>query len=245
MRFEDKYSNMNKLTKEILIKEIKDYYEKFKCIPSAQNRYDNGIHPTITYRKFFGSWNNAIIAAGFEPFKRPGRVECKCVQCNKLFTRNPATFKHKGVKTNHIFCSQSCAATYNNTHKTTGCRRSKLESYIEQQLIKDFPNLEIHFNRKDTIDSELDCYIPSLKLAFELNGVFHYEPIFSNEKLKQIQNNDQRKFQACLERQIEFCIINVSKLNRFKESNAKPYYDIIKNIVNKKLQIAHGLPGWI
>jgi len=44
-----------------------------------------------------------------------------------------------------------------------------------------YPDLVIHFNKKDAINSELDIYIPSLKLAFELNGIFHYEPIFGKE----------------------------------------------------------------
>ena len=36
--------------------------------------------------------------------------------------------------------------------------RSKLEKWLEEQLIKMYPNLEIHFNRKDAINSELDIY---------------------------------------------------------------------------------------
>jgi len=92
-----------------------------------------------------------------------------------------------------------------------------------------FPNLEFHLNKKDTINSELDIYVPRLKLAFELNGIFHYEPIFGKEKLSQIQNNDHRKFQACLERKIEFCTIDTSSLKYFKGRNAKKYLKIFKN----------------
>ena len=93
----------------------------------------------------------------------------------------------------------------------------------------------IKFNSKEDIDSELDIYIPSLKLAFELNGIFHYEPIFGKDKLRQIKNNDLRKFQACIEHTIELCIIDVAKLKYFKEQTAKQYLDIIKCIVNKKI----------
>lgn len=160
-------------------------------------------------------------------------VVTNCGNCGtKVERRNSEISKSKSKK---LFCSRSCAATYNNTHKTTGTRVSKLEVYLQNTLPKLFPNLEIHFNRKDTINSELDIYIPSLKLAFELNGIFHYEPIFGNDKLTQIQNNDHRKFQACLEHNIELCLIDVSSLKYFKEKNAQKYLEIICNIIKQKV----------
>lgn len=161
-----------------------------------------------------------------------------CKHCNKEIPYEKAKLRkadRKYYKFTNTFCGSSCAASYNNAHKTHGNRRSKLEAYIEEQLTVLYPNLEMHFNRKDTINSELDIFIPSLKLAFELNGIYHYEPIHGKDKLKSIQNNDNRKFQACLERDIELCIIDASKLTYFKESNATPYLDIVKKIVEQKL----------
>lgn len=121
---------------------------------------------------------------------------------------------------------------YRNANKIQGVRRSKLEAWLEQQLLALYPLLEFHFNRKDAINSELDIYIPSLKLAFELNGIFHYEPIFGSEKLGQIQNNDQRKHQACNERGIELCLIDTSSLKYFKPEKAKKYLSIITSIID-------------
>ena len=83
-----------------------------------------------------------------------------CKTCNISFEKNPNQIK----KTKNNFCSKSCAGTYNSTHKTHGNRRSKFEKYVEEQLLLLYPNLEIHFNKKDTINSEIDVYIPSLKL---------------------------------------------------------------------------------
>lgn len=153
-----------------------------------------------------------------------------CSQCGIEMIRRKSSFKGKNV-----FCSQSCGATYNNTHKTHGTRRSKLEVFLEEKLKELYPNLHIVFNGKETINSELDIYIPSLKLAFELNGIFHYEPIYGADKLKSIQNNDTRKFQACLEKGIELCIVDTSKLKYFKISNVQKYLDIISSIINCKL----------
>lgn len=153
-----------------------------------------------------------------------------CKNCNKEFFKNNSQIK----KTINSFCCSSCAAFYNNTHKTKGYRKSKFEVYLEEILPLKYPDLEFHFTRKDAINSELDIYIPTLNLAFELNGVFHYEPIYGADKLKQIQNNDNRKFQACLERNIELCIIDVSTMEYFKIDKCQKYLNIITDIIEKK-----------
>ena len=124
------------------------------------------------------------------------RIKLICTNCQKIFYRTPAHMKNSK---NH-FCSKSCSGTYNNLHKKHGIRRSKLEKWIEQKLSILYPNLEILYNDKQVINAELDIYIPSLKLAIEINGIFHYEPIFGESKLNQIQNNDKRKHQGFIGR---------------------------------------------
>lgn len=157
-------------------------------------------------------------------------TQVQCKSCKKQFTKPT---RHLKRSPNH-FCSSSCSTTYGNTHKKYGIKRSKLELWLEQQLPILYPYTEFHFARKDAINSELDIYIPSLKLAFELNGIFHYEPIFGPDQLAKIQNNDQRKHQACIEKGIELCIIDVSSLNYFKTEKAEKYLDIITSIINTK-----------
>lgn len=155
-----------------------------------------------------------------------------CANCSKPITKLQSSYQKS--KTKLFFCNSSCSATYNNTHKTYGYRRSKLEKWLETQLKILYPNLQILFNNKTAINSELDIYFPQLKLAFELNGIFHYEPIYGTSTLTKIQNNDNRKFQACLENTIELCIIDVSTFEYFKPDRAQKYLNIITNIVNQK-----------
>lgn len=154
-------------------------------------------------------------------------IKVKCTNCNKEFEKTKAEI---GINN---FCCRSCSAIYRNAHKTSGFRRSKLEVWLESQLKTIYPNLNILFNNRTTINSELDIYIPSLKLAFELNGIFHYEPIYGQNKLDQTQNNDNRKFQACAENNISLCIIDTSKQKYFKESTSKQFLDIIISIINQ------------
>ena len=155
-----------------------------------------------------------------------------CDQCHKPFKKFLCNIK----ATKHNFCCQSCAAKWYNAHKTKGTRISKLEVWLSKKLPKFYPSLEFHFNQTDAINAELDIFIPSLKLAFELNGIFHYEPIYGPEKLASMQTNDARKAQACLERGIELCIIDVSHQIYFKEQSSMKFLNIIKNIVDSKLE---------
>jgi len=161
------------------------------------------------------------------------RKEVKCENCGKITTKTLGEVKKS--KTNRFFCSRSCSGTYNNRHKTKGTRRSKLENYIEIKLGEIFHNLDIKYNEKNVIGSELDVYVPSLNIAFELSGIFHYEPIFGKNKLISIQENDKHKSKACYDARIDLCVIDTSGQKYFKESTSKKYLDIIVNIINERL----------
>lgn len=164
----------------------------------------------------------------------------------------------KKSKSGHVFCNSRCSVNWSNSHKTKGTRRSKLEVWLEPILRAERPDLKILFNDKTSINSELDIYLPELKLAFELNGIFHYEPIYGDEKLASIQNNDSRKFQACLEQGIELCIIDTSSLVYFKEKSARKFLHIILMVISRvesagieptrdfsHLTLAKSLPPWV
>jgi hypothetical protein len=152
-----------------------------------------------------------------------------CEYCNKEIVKLDKHIKN----TRHHFCSQSCAAKYQNAHKTSGFRRSKLEIYLENKLTELYPDLEIFYNDRNTLGGlELDIYISSLKIAFELNGPIHYIPVFGQEKLEKTQNNDYLKLQKCQELGIGVYVINVSKEKSFTEKRGQKYLNIIKNVID-------------
>lgn len=155
-----------------------------------------------------------------------------CEYCGKEFYKKKSGL----LKTKHNFCSKKCAAYYNNAHKTYGFKRSKLELFIEEKLLKKYPNLEIIFNDRKQIGYELDIFIPSLKLAFELNGIYHYEPIYGNFKFQQIQERDMNKFQLCHKNNISLCIIDTSSQKYFKEQTSQKFLNIIIKIIDDALQ---------
>lgn len=163
------------------------------------------------------------------------KVKVKCKECKTDFYKDLNQFKKIEKGSKRHFCSKSCSATYNNKHKTHGSKRSKFEIYLEKHLTSLYPNIKFDFNKKDTINSELDIYIPSLKIAFELNGIFHYKPIYGQKKLKQTQNNDKKKLKKCNEMGILFYAINISNMTHFKPEKSKSFVNTIVNIINNSM----------
>jgi hypothetical protein len=165
---------------------------------------------------------------------KPILFECK--NCNIKFDRRESS--NKKTNSGNFFCSQSCSTTFNNKNKSHGNRRSKLEVWLENELKTIYPNLPIDFNSKDAIGSELDIFFPTINFAVELNGIFHYEPIYGVDKLNKIQENDKSKTKLCHDLKIDLCIIDVSEQKYVKPSTSKKYLDIITNIVNERLLIS-------
>lgn len=153
-----------------------------------------------------------------------------CMNCGKSFEKILNQIK----KSRHNFCSRSCSTTYYNKNKTHGTNRSKLEVWLEEQLKSLYPKLDIDFNGKEVIGSELDIHIPSLNLAFELNGIFHYEPIFGVDKLERSQINDKSKMNECFKKKIDLCVIDTSQQKYFKPKTSQKYLDIITQIINQR-----------
>lgn len=156
-----------------------------------------------------------------------------CATCGIEVTKKvSASKRHKNT-----FCSHSCSTKHFNKNKTHGTRRSKLEVWLEERLTILYPNLPIDFNKKDAVGSELDIHIPSLNLAIEINGIFHYEPIYGIDKLGKIQENDISKSKACHDAKIDLCVIDASGQKYFKVSSSKKYLDIINQIIKERLLI--------
>lgn len=160
-------------------------------------------------------------------------IKKPCEQCGTIVVRTISQYKQS--KTSHVFCNASCAAKYNNTHKTHGNRRSKLEIYLEEKINDTWPTLQCICNGKNAIQSELDFYFPQLRLAIELNGIFHYEPIYGIQKFNQIKNNDKQKFKSCIEHGIELAIIDASKCTYLTKHVKDEYWQLVKDIITPLL----------
>ena len=166
------------------------------------------------------------------------KIQSKCFNCNSLIYKT----SYELNKNKNTFCSKSCSVTYTNKNKTIGDKRSKLEYWLETKLKELYPNLDFTFNNREICSPlELDIYIPSLKLAFELNGIFHYEPIFGEDKLARTQQNDNNKFQRCIAEGISLCLIDTSSQKKFTEKSSEKFLKIITDIINNDMAGREGI----
>lgn len=156
-------------------------------------------------------------------------VKTNCGYCGREVARAQTEFNKS--KSGHAFCNSSCSASYNNKNKKTGHRRSRLERSLEKHIIETYPDLLVLCNDKSAIGSELDFYFPDLKLAIELNGIFHYEPIYGEDKLTRIKDNDKQKMAACKELGIELAVVCTHDGLRISEKRTKMYMGVIDKII--------------
>lgn len=164
-------------------------------------------------------------------FNKNTKKYVNCLNCGTSFQKH----YNQIIKSPNHFCNLSCAALFRNKNKTQGFRRSKLEIWLEDELNKIYPNTKILYNDRNTIGYELDVFFSDLNIAFELNGVFHYKPIYGNDKLQKTKRNDLHKIEKCQEKNICLCIIDVTQMINFKIKRAEKYLNIITSIINNKI----------
>jgi len=111
---------------------------------------------------------------------------------------------------------------------------------MHQRIKEEFPNLNVSYSEKNAlIDAgEVDIWIPSFKLAFEIQGPSHFEPIYGDEKLKSEKANDENKRNKAKELGIVLIEVDISKIKEFRKSipfmiAVTKILDIIKNKINE------------
>lgn len=141
----------------------------------------------------------------------------ECQKCHNSFTVKESLHQWKNRK----FCSKSCAAKCH-----FGKNRSKWEALLSIELKKHFPQLTIIDNDRTTFDGlEIDIWIPELKFAIEWNGIYHYKPIFGQERLEYQQSNDNKKIALANNQNIHLIVIPAITMGK------KRFAEILSNIV--------------
>lgn len=160
-------------------------------------------------------------------FRTKQLIERNCAFCGNIVLKHEHELKQSSSEL--YFCNRSCSCSHKNIYKKSGFRFSKMEKYLRNMLEIDFPNLNILYNDRKTLKLELDILIPSIHLAFELNGITHFLPIFGEEKFSRIKGNDYKKSSLCYEKGITLHQIDISHINHFNETDGLKIYQFIKD----------------
>lgn len=231
------YSDIEKFIKIYSVDKV-DFYGKKRTLLKIECYQCNKQFYRLQYyiRKTLKSTNKIYCSTTCQFYTRKA-VDVVCKQCLKCFKKTQAEIR----KYPNHFCSNSCAATFNNKNKNYGIRRSKMEKFVEDMIKNDYPNLEFYCNHKKNIGSELDFYFPELKLAIEINGPCHYKPIYGEVKFEQIKNMDHIKSTECKSKNIYLEIIDVSKDTYFAKTKNLRLQEV-RNVLYKTLH--NSAFGW-
>ena len=157
---------------------------------------------------------------------KKNKISVPCFFCKKEILKTPSQIK----KAKHTFCSGSCSGKYH-AWKNGGSRRSMAEIKLTEMIKADFPTLEIHENTRNVLDChlEIDIWIPSIKLAIELNGPCHFMNIYGNKIFQRTITNDEIKKKEILTRGFGLLLININQPEKIvKPLLVEQYQNVIK-----------------
>jgi len=144
----------------------------------------------------------------------------KCEGCGSSVLRTDNQLRQ--MKHGKPYCSKSCRMKHYNANilERTSNQRSRAEDILANLIKADFPDLEVSVNNRQILPSrlELDIYLPTAKLAIELNGPVHYFPIYGEERLTKVQVRDSQKHKETQELDIGLLILDISNLQTIKKT---------------------------
>ena len=184
----------------------------------------------LSLEEYLESKKNKVKTKQIRNFNRKGISNKKCIKkikwicpvCNKELELTPCEAKKRK------YCNGTCRNKVNN--KIIYGTRSKAERFLEGQLKVNFPNLEMKFNTREILENnkELDVFIPSLNLAIEWNGVYHYCQT-RNGELEKSQKRDKEKVNECINKNINLIVIkDLTSSNKFIKEETKKIIQQIK-----------------
>jgi hypothetical protein len=166
-----------------------------------------------------------------DEYKKLNRAQGKCSDC-----KNPP----EEGKSRCASCREKSLlrrTRYNRKlgHSEAGQSQQQKRVY---DIIKDYTEYRVLYNNRKMIRNpntdyglELDIYIPRLKLAFEVDGIFHREPVYGEERLLMQQANDKIKDEQCRKNGILLIRISTDEIN---DENIEGLTLAIKGIIDDR-----------
>jgi len=199
-----------------------DYCKKDFEIPVAYFKRSLKINPDHKFCCSKECQDNSLVTNEYRYYTD---YEVPCAYCGKKVIRKGHQIEN--TKNGVHFCCRKHKGRYMLLLTPNGVMRSQLEQKLEQH-IKTFYNIEAIFNDRTLCHGyEVDIYFPKYKLAIEINGPCHYEPIYGLETLAEIQKKDKIKQRICVKHGVKLVVID-EKLNYNKDNSLDIFEKYIK-----------------
>jgi len=187
---------------DVNYKSIHDQINSLKC-PNCGGDITKYVSPSRLRRSSSNIFCSKECAHKFNTAKKINRIDVKCSNCNNDLKITKGRLKNYKF----YFCDRKCQNQYAPKF-AAGINRSKLELYLETRL-RSICDFELFFNNTVVLDGlELDIWIPSINMAFEINGITHYAPIFGKKKFDRTKKSDDKKLLLCKQKGIELVTID-------------------------------------
>lgn len=104
---------------------------------------------------------------------------------------------------------------------------SKLEKYIFNKLLKDGYVVEFH-KEQNLVNTKLqiDLFMPKMRVAIEVDGPSHFEPVWGADALKRNKSYDDKKTGLILGKGL--VLIRITQVKDFSKSRADIIYENLK-----------------
>lgn len=104
---------------------------------------------------------------------------------------------------------------------------SKLEKYLLKELLKDGYGVEFHKEQNlANTKLQIDLFIPKLRVAIEVDGPSHFEPVWGDDVLKRNKSYDDKKSGLILGKGL--VLVRIKQSKDFSKSRAHLIYQELK-----------------
>lgn len=174
----------------------------------------------------------------FEKASVEDELPLMCLNCGETFYKTKREIEH--VLTHHgsktlDFCGNVCSAIFlNKTYRHRSKFEIFLEEYLRTNLPEYLPDLPIEYNCRDLFPEdphEVDIYFPTIKVAVEINGPHHYEPIFGKKRFEETIRNDLAVANCCYRDGILLVIMNMKDMDHFNKRDASQHAKALLDII--------------
>lgn len=112
----DQRGGQNEISKDELLESIRGLYDQLGHVPRREEMIEHGDYSEGPFRREFGSWGKAVVAAGFEPYRPNSDLAERTRVCCAWCGDDSLELKSQVQDQQNWFCSRSCKHDWQEEH---------------------------------------------------------------------------------------------------------------------------------